>query len=88
MHIIGFSASPRRGGNTAWAVDRILEGARTQGAQTQAWYAGELDLQPCTGCLGCVQADRCVIQDDMQPVYDALAQADAPSSARRSTWGR
>ena len=77
MKIIGFSASPRKEGNTAWTINKILEGAKEQGAETQAWYSNELDIKPCKGCLGCVQSDRCIINDDMQTLYDALEQADA-----------
>jgi multimeric flavodoxin WrbA len=76
MNITAFIASPRREGNTAWAVNKILEGAKEQGAQTQVWYSGDLDIKPCRGCLGCVQNDRCAINDDMQKLYDALKQTD------------
>ena len=76
MNIIGYIASPHRDGNTAWAVNKILEDAKGQGARTQVFYASELDIQPCKGCLGCVKSGKCVINDDMQPIYDALGQAD------------
>ena len=77
MKIIGFIGSPRKEGNTAWAVNKILEGAKEQGAETESWHFSELDIKPCNGCLGCVQSDKCVINDDMQKIYDALEQADA-----------
>jgi multimeric flavodoxin WrbA len=79
MNIIGFSASPRKEGNTAWVVNKILEGAKEQGAETQAWYFSDLDIKPCRGCLGCHKGgDRgCVINDDMQKLYDAIEHADA-----------
>lgn len=77
MNIIGFVASPHKTGNTAWAVNKILEGAKGQGAETQVWYASELAIKPCQGCLGCVQRNKCVINDDMQKLYEALGNADA-----------
>jgi multimeric flavodoxin WrbA len=77
MKIIGLSASPRKEGNTAWAVNKILEGAKEQGAETQSFYSIDLDIKPCKGCLGCIKSDRCVINDDMQQLYDALGLADA-----------
>lgn len=76
MNIIGFIASPRKEGNTAWVINKILEGAKEQGAETRSWSSSDLDIKPCKGCLGCIQGDRCVINDDMQKLYDALAQAD------------
>ena len=80
MNIIGFSASPRKEGNTAWIVNQILDGAKEEGADTQYWSCSDLDITPCRGCLGCHTGERdrgCVINDDMQQLYDALAQADA-----------
>jgi multimeric flavodoxin WrbA len=83
MKIMGFTASPRKKGNTAWIVDKILEGAKEQGAETQSWYFSDLDIKPCVSCYGCRQGDlagertRCIINDDMQQLYDALEHADA-----------
>jgi multimeric flavodoxin WrbA len=79
MKVVGFTASPRKDGNTAWTVNKILEGAKEQGAQTQSWYFSDLDIKPCNGCLCCHKegAKGCVIKDDMQKVYEALEHADA-----------
>ena len=77
MKIIGFIGSSRKDGSTAWTVDKILEGARQAGAETQIFYSSELDIKPCIGCLACVRKDKCVINDDMQQIYGALKQADA-----------
>ena len=77
MKILGFVGSPRREGNTAWAVNQILEGARERGAETECQYSGNLNISPCKGCLGCVESGKCVVNDDMQKIYDALSAADA-----------
>ena len=78
MKIIGFTASPRKEGNTAWAINKILEGAKEQGAETQSWYFNGLDIKPCRSCFGCKNGDKgCVINDDMQKLYSAIIEADA-----------
>ena len=78
MKIIGFTASPRREGNTAWAVNKILEGAQEQGAETQSWSFSGLDIKPCCSCFGCKKGDKgCVVNDDMQKLYNAIIDADA-----------
>ena len=77
MKIIGFIGSPRKDGNTAWTVNKILEGAKEHGADTQSWCSGDLEIKPCKGCLGCVKSGKCAINDDMQIIYDALERADA-----------
>ncbi|MDR3244305.1 MAG: flavodoxin family protein, partial [Elusimicrobiota bacterium] len=64
MKIMGFAASPRKEGNTAWIVDKILEGAKEQGAQTQSWYFSDLDIKPCQSCSCCHNSDKgCIIND-------------------------
>ena len=78
MKIIGFIASSRKEGNTAWAVNKILEGAKAQGAETQSWSFSDIDIKPCRGCSGCKKSGKgCVINDDMQNIYAAFADADA-----------
>jgi multimeric flavodoxin WrbA len=78
MNIIGFTASPRKEGNTAWTINKILEGAKEQGAETGPWYFSDLDIKPCRSCNGCKKGDRgCIINDDMQKLYGAIEHADA-----------
>ena len=77
MKVIGFVASPRKDGNTSFVVNKILEGVKESGAETEIWYSGELNIMPCKGCLGCVKSGKCVIDDDMQKIYETLKEADA-----------
>jgi len=78
MKIIGFIASSRKEGNTAWAVNKILETAKGQGAEVQSWCFSDLNISPCRGCSGCKKSGKgCVINDDMQSIYAAFADADA-----------
>ena len=78
MKIIGFIASSRKEGNTAWAVNKILETAKGLGAETQSWCFSDLDIKPCRGCSGCKKGGKgCVINDDMRSIYAAFADADA-----------
>jgi len=77
-NIVGFSASPRPQGSTAWVVETILEGARERGAQVCAWIAARLNLQPCHACFACKTKDRrCVIQDDMPRIHSSILEAQA-----------
>jgi len=75
---MGFSASPRKKGNTAWTVERILEGAEENGAKTKIWYSGDLEIKPCKGCNACQKKDHgCSIKDDMQKLYKEIKKSDA-----------
>jgi multimeric flavodoxin WrbA len=78
MNIIGIIASQRKEGNTAFIVNKILEGAKEQGAETRSFSFSDLDIKPCRGCWACHKSDQgCVIKDDMQKIYDAIERADA-----------
>ena len=76
MDIVGFSASPRPTGTTAWVVEILLDGARSRGAQTRCWSSADLDLQPCRACFACRAKDRiCTIRDDMPQVHASILEA-------------
>lgn len=83
LKVLALNASPRGAGNTAWALGQILAGAASIGAETKLRQCCDLDLSPCSSCYGCRQGVlcgegrlRCVVQDDMQLLYDDLEQAD------------
>jgi multimeric flavodoxin WrbA len=79
MKVLGFMASPRKGGNSDVLLDRFLDGARAAGAQTEKINIYDLSIQYCQGChLSCwVNDSACPRwQDDMQPVHDKMIQSD------------
>lgn len=75
MKIIGYNASPRKNGSTAWSVAQILEGAKARGASVEMLHSCDLKIEPCRGCLGCVKSDKCVLADDMQRIHALLKDA-------------
>lgn len=78
MNIIGIIASQRKEGNTAFIVNKILEGAKEQGAETKYFSFSDLDVKLCRGCWACHNSDQgCVIKDDMQKLNEAIDRADA-----------
>ena len=77
MKVLGVIGSPHRKGNTAALVESVLEGARMSGAETEAVYLDQINLNPCLACDGCKKMSRCVQPDDMQGVYDKIAGSRA-----------
>lgn len=75
MKVLGVVGSPRKQGNTAALVERVLEGARSVGAETEAVYLGEMDINPCLACDDCKKTGQCTQMDDMQGVYQAIGRA-------------
>jgi len=76
MKILGIYGSPRKGGNTDILLDKVLEGARSAGAEVSSIYARDLKLSGCRECGGCDKTGRCVVKDDMQAIYPLLQEAD------------
>ncbi len=81
MKILGICGSPRNG-NTEWMVGRVLEAARSAGAETELILLKDEDIKLCTGCLECELHDdttpgACVIKDDMDALLPKMLAADA-----------
>ena len=76
MKTVGIVASPRRKGNTVKIVEAILEGAKAKGSETEIIHLGDLEIAPCNACNACANTGDCILEDDMQPIYRALEEAD------------
>ncbi|MDQ1281539.1 MAG: hypothetical protein QG670_2804 [Thermoproteota archaeon] len=76
MNVLGIVCSSRKGGNTEILVREALNEAAKKDAETDLILFADLNISPCTGCGGCVNTGRCVIEDDMTKVYEKLLSAD------------
>jgi multimeric flavodoxin WrbA len=76
MKILAISCSPNAQGNTVALLNEVLDGARQEGGDTELYSVSGKTMEPCRGCRTCWQTGQCVIQDDMQVLYDKMAQAD------------
>ncbi len=76
MKVLGILGSPRSPGNTEALLEKALEGARQEGAEGELFRLGGKEIRPCDSCGSCHRTGRCHIDDDMQPLYDLMAEAD------------
>jgi len=76
MKVLGISGSPRLKGNTDILLDRILEGAKSKGANTEKIILNKLKFSPCQECENLKDDGTCIVQDDMQSVYKKIKEAD------------
>jgi multimeric flavodoxin WrbA len=75
MKILGICGSLREESNTNKIVKRV---AKASGGESEIVDLGKMNIKPCNGCLMCTMNEgQCVIEDDMQKVYDKLIKADA-----------
>lgn len=82
MNVIGINGSPRKEWNTATLVAKALEGAAAQGASTELFHLYDLDFKGCKSCFACKirggkSYGKCVLNDDLAPVLEKIAAADA-----------
>ena len=76
MKVIGFSAGGvGREGNIDRMVKAILE---KSGHEVEFVKLTDLDYSGCKGCVQlCAKPQVCVLEDDAQPYYEKIKQADA-----------
>ncbi len=77
MKVLAVVGSPRKRGNTELLVDAVIRGATENGAEVEKVFLADLDVRPCDGCDACRKSTRCVLRDDMIPLYDQLYASDA-----------
>ncbi|WP_442886058.1 flavodoxin family protein [Desulfotomaculum sp. 1211_IL3151] len=53
MKIVGFLGSPRKHGNTAILLNRIMEGAKKEGSDCILYHTNDLNIKGCQGCNAC-----------------------------------
>jgi len=76
VKVLGISCSLRKGGNTEILVGEALAGTREVGAEAELLTLAGKEIKPCDGCYSCEKTGKCHINDDMQPIYEKLLEAD------------
>jgi len=76
VKILGIIGSPRRKGNTNILVDRILEGAKSEGAETDSIFLSDYTIKECDGCHACWKGLECAKKDDMNSLYKKIIDSD------------
>jgi multimeric flavodoxin WrbA len=82
MKVIAVNGSPRTSWNTATLLAKALEGAASQGAETELIHLYHLDFKGCRSCFACKTRGgesygRCAAKDDLTPILQKAAEADA-----------
>lgn len=82
MKVLAFNGSARKNWNTATLLEKALEGAASQGADTELIHLYDLRYTGCKSCFACKTKDgksygRCAAQDDLTPILAKVEDADA-----------
>lgn len=74
--IVILNGSPHPKGCTSALAGAVADAAMEKGAMLREYFLNDLHMRGCQGCLCCTETERCVQQDDMQPIYDDIAVCD------------
>jgi NAD(P)H-dependent FMN reductase len=75
--VIGVLGSPLTEGNTALLLDRALKGAEDAGCSVEKIVVSSLDFQACMEMMFCKDHETCIMDDDMQPIYQKFRELDS-----------
>jgi len=77
VKVIAINGSPRKKWNTAMMLEKALEGAASQGADTELIHLYDIDFKGCTSCFACKlkggkSYGRCAVRDELTPVLERI----------------
>jgi multimeric flavodoxin WrbA len=77
MNVIAINGSPRKKWNTATLLEKALEGAVSEGAETELVHLYNLNYKGCVSCFACKTKGhksygKCAVQDDLTPIFKKI----------------
>jgi multimeric flavodoxin WrbA len=82
MKVIAVNGSPRKNWNTATLLQKTLDGAASQGAETEILHLYELNYKGCISCFACKTKNgqsygMCAVKDDLTSILRKVREVDA-----------
>ncbi|MDD1684296.1 MAG: flavodoxin family protein [Methanoregula sp.] len=74
--VIGLLGSPLSEGNTALLLNEALRGAADAGCSVEKIEVAALDFQSCMEMMFCREHETCIMDDDMQGMYQKFREMD------------
>jgi len=82
MKVYGINCSPRKNNNTATMIYSAVNGAASEGAETEIIHLTDLDFSGCQSCFACkviggTHFGKCALHDELSPVLKKIIVSDA-----------
>lgn len=74
--VVAIISSPRKNGNGVSIVGKMTEAAKANGNDVETFYINQVDAKGCQACMGCKKAGKCVRNDGLTPVLEAISKCD------------
>ncbi len=70
------NGSPRKGGNTACALEEMRAVFESEGVETRILEIGAMEIRGCLACGSCMKTGKCVIDDIVNEAAAEFEKAD------------
>ena len=82
MKVIAVNGSPRKNWNTATLLQKALDGAASQEAETEIFHLYDLNYKGCVSCFACKTKNgqsygMCAVKDDLTSILKKVEEVDA-----------
>ncbi len=77
MNVIAISGTPRKKGNSELLLRYALKPFENNGWNVKIFLLSDLEIKACKACDSCKETGTCIINDDMQEIYDAFRWCNA-----------
>lgn len=76
MKVLLINGSPKKNGNTAYALNQMAEVFASQGVETVILHIGNQAIRGCIACGSCAQKGQCVFDDAINEAAPKFREAD------------
>lgn len=77
MKVLAINGSSRKNGNTAIALNTIIEELEKQGIETEMIQLAGYTINPCKACFTCGGKNNCSFNNDMfEEIFEKVIEAD------------
>lgn len=76
MKVLLINGSPKKNGNTAYALSQMAEVFAAQGIDAEILHIGNQPIRGCTACGGCTKTGKCVFDDAVNEAATKFQEAD------------
>jgi multimeric flavodoxin WrbA len=88
MKVVTVLGSPRKSSNSSLLAEIITDAAFRSGAETNIFHLNSMQIRGCQACGACKgKSERCILEDDLAGVLDAVASAHVVVLATPVYWG-
>ncbi len=76
MKIVLISGSPRKTGNTMYAMEACKKAIEEEGIEAEIISLAGKEIKSCIACYKCKEIPRCVLPDEANEIMDLLRQSE------------